>query len=226
LGFGTVKAVIASRGCDGTCADVIAYLSAAKASLYNFEPNSASRSFPTPRSWEFVSNFLKQNTTEHVMTDSTIRVLVASAVGSGESVKFINYLKIGKDLPKPADILSGKVKELKTREISAHYQLIINCLHEMREYWHSNSVPTEGTFKVGNMPVQQRKWNNAKLEDKWVTMFDTFNTFIITQIPLEIGIMAMRMAVANYYFSVSTDMTQLKTWPKMAEKYFAFMKDA
>jgi len=43
---------------------------------------------------------------------------------------------------------------------------------------------------------------------------------------LEIGIMAMRMAVANYYFSQSTDMTKLKTWSKMAEKYFPFMKEA
>jgi hypothetical protein len=207
--------------------DVIAYLSTFRGALYDFDANSASKSFPTPRSWEFVSKLLKTNTAENPMSDSEIRDLVGSAVGAGEATKFMNYLKVGKDLPKPSDVLSGKVKEIKTREISAHYQLIISMLYEMREYWHSNSDLTDEFVNVGqNKRVQKRKWHSDKLQENWLRMFDTFNTFIISQISLEIGIMAMRMAVANYYFSQSTDMTKLKTWPKMAEKYFPFMKEA
>ena len=207
--------------------DVVAYLSTYRNALYDFDPNSASKSFPTPRSWEFVSKLLKTNTEENPMTDSEIRDLVGAAVGAGEAVKFMNYLKVGKDLPKPGDVLSGKVKEIKIKEISAHYQLIVAMLYEMREYWHANSDLTDEFANVGqNKRVQKRKWHNDKLQENWLRMFDTFNTFIITQISLEIGIMAMRMAVANYYFSQSTDMTKLKTWPKMAEKYFPFMKEA
>jgi hypothetical protein len=207
--------------------DIIAYISTFKSSLYDFDPNSASKSFPTPRSWEFVSKLLSTNTEADPMTDSEIRAFVGSAVGSGEAVKFMNYLKVGKDLPKPADVLSGKVKEIKTKEISAHYQLIISMLYEMRDFWHANSTATDETVSFGqNKKVQKRKWSNAKAEENWVRMFDTFNTFILSQISLEIGIMAMRMAVSNYYFSTSTDMTKLKTWPKMAEKYFPYMKEA
>jgi hypothetical protein len=207
--------------------DVIAYITSYKSSLIDFDPNSASKSFPTPRSWEFVSKLLGTNTEDDPMTDSDIRACVGSAVGAGEAVKFMNYLKVGKDLPKPADVLSGKVKEIKTREISAHYQLIISMLYEMRDYWHSNSVQTDEMVNLGqNKKVNKRKWNNDKAQDNWLRMFDTFNTFIITQISLEIGIMAMRMAVSNYHFSTSTDMTKLKTWPKMAEKYFPYMKEA
>lgn len=207
--------------------DVIAYITSYKSALYDFDPNSASKSFPTPRTWEFVSRLLDTNTDDDPMTDSDIRALVGSAVGAGEAVKFMNYLKIGKNLPKPADVLSGKVKEINTKEISAHYQLIISMLYEMREYWHSNSIQTDEIINIGqNKKVNKRKWNTDKAQTKWLEMFDTFNTFILTQISLEIGIMAMRMAVSNYYFSTSTDMTKLKTWPKMAEKYFPFMKEA
>jgi hypothetical protein len=206
-------------------ADVISYLSTYKSSLFDFDPNSASKAFPTPRSWEFVSDFLNTGV-DDPMTDSEIRDLVTASVGAGEGVKFMTHLKVGKDLPKPADILSGKVKEIKTREISAHYQLIVNMLHEMRDYWHSNSVPLDSFANVGQKKVQQRKWNSAKIEENWRKMFDTFNIFIIAQISKEIGIMALRMAVSNYYFSQSTDMTKLSTWPKMAEGYFPYMKDA
>jgi hypothetical protein len=206
--------------------DVVAYLSTFKSSLFDFDPNSVSKSFPTPRSWEFVSKLLQTNTEANPMTDSEIRDLVGSAVGSGEATKFMNYLKVGKNLPKPADVLSGKVKEIKTREISAHYQLIISMLYEMRDYWHNNSVLLDSYAVVGNnKKVQQRKWNSDKLQENWLRMFDTFNTFIITQISLEIGIMAMRMAVSNYYFSKSTDMTKLKTWPEMCVSYFPYMKE-
>ena len=206
--------------------DVIAYISTYKSKLYGFDPNSASRSFPTPRSWEFVSRILQTNTPDDPMSDSEIRDMVCAAVGNGESVAFMNYLKVGKDLPKPADVLSGKVKEIKTKEISAHYQLIISMLYEMREFWHSNSDPLDTFTTMGQgRRVQQRKWHSDKLLESWSKMFDIFNQFIFTNVSLEIGIMALRMAVSNYYFSQSMDMTKLKSWPKLAEKYFPFMKD-
>ena len=206
--------------------DVIAYLTSFKSELYKFDANSSDKSFPTPRSWEFVSQLLSTDTAETPLPDSEKRSLIGSAVGSGQAVNFMNYLLVGKDLPKPADILSGKIKEIKIREISAHYQLIVSMLYEMRDYWHAHSTPLDSYATVGQKKIQQRKWNNDKDHDLWMKMFDNFNTFIVANISLEIGIMAMRMAVSNYYFSQSTDMTKLKTWPKMAEKYFPFMKDA
>lgn len=208
--------------------DVVAYLTTFKAKLFDFDPNSASKSFPTPRTWEFVSKLLYTNTEDNPMSDSEIRTLVAASVGAGEAVTYMNFLKVGKNLPKPSDILSGKVKEINTNEISAHYQLIIAILHEMRDYWHSNSDALDAFETVGQnkKQVQKRQWKSEKLQTEWQRMFDTFNTFILTQIPLEIGIMATRIAVSNYYFSKSTEMTKLKTWPKMAEKYFSYMREA
>jgi hypothetical protein len=204
--------------------DVIAYISTYKGSLYDFDPNSISKSFPTPRSWEFVSKLLGTSSKDNPMSDSEIRDLVGSAVGVGEAVKFMNYLKVGKDLPKPSDILSGKVKEIKTKEISAHYQLIVNMLYEMRDFWHANSTVLDTVIKVGPTQIQARKWNDSKVEDTWIKMYDNFNMFILTQISLEIGIMAVRMSIKNYYFSKSVaDITRLKSWNEMLKKYFQYL---
>ena len=95
-------------------ADVVGYCTFAKQDLYDFDPKGASRSFATPRSWSFVSQLLSDDLPESTLTD-----LVAGAVGEGLAVKFMNHRKVSGQLPNPSDILSGKVKDLKTKEISA-----------------------------------------------------------------------------------------------------------
>ena len=97
--------------------DVVGYLQFAKQDLYDFDPKGASRSFATPRSWSFVSEILDDNDDENTTTD-----LVAGCVGEGLAVKFMAHRKVAGNMPNPSDVLSGKVKELNTQEIT---QLLI-----------------------------------------------------------------------------------------------------
>lgn len=92
-------------------ADVVGYCTFAKQDLYDFDPRGSSRSFATPRSWSFVSQLLSDDLPESTLTD-----LVAGCVGEGLAVKFMNHRKISGQLPNPSDILSGKVRDLKTKE--------------------------------------------------------------------------------------------------------------
>ena len=94
--------------------DVIGYCSFAKQDLYDFDPKSSSRSFATPRSWTFVSELLDDG-----LADSTTTDMVAGTIGEGTAVKFMAHRKIAGQMPLPEDILSGKVTELKIKEISA-----------------------------------------------------------------------------------------------------------
>ena len=102
--------------------DVLGYVSFAKGDLCDFNPRSSGRSFATPRSWTYVSKFVNKPG----MTDDRLIDLVSGCVGEGIAIKFMAHRKISKDMPMPADILAGKVKSLKTKEISAHV-----CLN----YW-------------------------------------------------------------------------------------------
>ena len=108
--------------------DVVGYLQFAKQDLYDFDPKSPSRSFATPRSWSFVSELLEDDLDSNTITD-----LVSGSVGEGLAVKFMAHRKVAGNMPNPTDILDGKVKELKAKEISAMYSLTISLCYELKE---------------------------------------------------------------------------------------------
>jgi hypothetical protein len=108
--------------------DVVGYLTFSKKDLYDFDPKSPSRSFATPRSWSFVSELLEDDDDENTTID-----LVSGAVGEGLAVKFNAHRKVASSMPNPSDILEGKVKELKTKEISAMYSLTVSLCYELKE---------------------------------------------------------------------------------------------
>lgn len=82
---------------------VIGYLSFDNSRLFVF-PNSSDLAYPTPRSWNFVSNLLK--TTE--LPPEEIHDLIASAVGVDSAVEFESWCKMLGKLPKIDDIIKGQ----------------------------------------------------------------------------------------------------------------------
>lgn len=116
--------------------DVVGYLNFSKDSLYDFDPKSPNRSFATPRSWSFVSDFLNAD-----VADDTLMDLVSGSVGEGLAAKFMAHRKVASKLPLPTDILEGKVDSLDTKEISAMYSLIISMCYEL-----SQDVTSEGWY--------------------------------------------------------------------------------
>ena len=109
--------------------DVVGYCTFAKKDLYDFDPKSASRAFATPRSWSFVSELLEDDdTSEHTLTD-----LISGAIGEGLAIKFMAHRKVASKMPKPEDILAGKVSKLENKEISAMYSLTVALCYELKD---------------------------------------------------------------------------------------------
>jgi hypothetical protein len=108
--------------------DVVGFLNFSKKDLYDFDPKSPSRSFATPRSWSFVSELLEDG-----IDDSTTTDLVAGAIGEGLAVKFMAHRKVAASMPDPSEILAGKVKEMKAKEVSAMYSLTVSLCYELKE---------------------------------------------------------------------------------------------
>ena len=119
--------------------DVVGYLSFAKQDIYDFNSKSSSRAFATPRSWVFVSDLLKDDSID---TD-TLFNLVAGAVGEGLAVKFMAHRKVSGRMPEPIDILTGKVKDLNVKEISAMYSLTISMCYELKDAIDNKKVTSE-----------------------------------------------------------------------------------
>ncbi len=153
--------------------DVVGYLNFAKNDLFDFDPRSPSRSFATPRSWEFVSQLLDDDA-----PDSEVVDLVSGAVGEGLAVKFMAHRKVAAKMPNPTDILMGKVTELKTKEISAMYSLVTSMCYELKD--------------------AHDKMSKTKDTAKWHTMANNFLQFSMNNFTTELVVMAVRVALTVY----------------------------
>ena len=174
--------------------DVVGYCTFAKQDLYDFDPKSASRAFATPRSWSFVSQLLSDDLPESTLTD-----LVAGAVGEGLAVKFMNHRKVAAKLPNPSDILSGKVKDLKTKEISAMYSLTVSLCYEL----------------------QQAHLNKVK---DWNTLADRFFDYMMDNFETELVVMGAKVALTNY--NLPFDPAKLKSFDKFHKKFGKYVLTA
>ena len=156
--------------------DVVGFVTFSKKDLYDFDPKSSSRAFATPRSWCFVSELLLDEDTD----DATLTDLVAGAVGEGLAVKFMAHRKVSSKLPKPEDILEGKVKKMDTKEISAMYSLTVSLCYELKDASDKND----------------KKFDN-KVNNFFRFMMDNFET--------ELVVMGTKLALTQYQLPLDPD---------------------
>ena len=168
--------------------DVIGYVTTFKDDLYNFDASSAERSFATPRTWAFISETIRDvdDFTEEEVTD-----MVAAGIGEGIALKFKAHRQVAAQLPNPTDILDGKVKELKTDNISAKYSLTTALCYELKD-----------------------SFDNKKDE---MTRFDNFLEFVQNNFEAEMVVMACTIALGKY--AIRPKFNQLKNWKGFIAKY-------
>ena len=156
--------------------------------MYNFDASSAERSFATPRSWAFISDTIEdvEGFNEEEVTD-----MVAAGIGEGLALKFKAHRQVAAQLPNPTDILDGKVKELKTDNISAKYSLTTALCYELKD-----------------------SFDNKKDE---MTRFDNFLEFVQNNFEAEMVVMACTIALGKY--AIRPKFNQLKNWKGFIAKY-------
>jgi len=178
--------------------DVVGYLSFAKQDLYDFDAKSSSRAFATPRTWTFVSQLLEST---DIDTD-TLYNLVAGTVGEGLATKFMAHRKIASKMPNPSDILSGKVKELNVKEISAMYSLTISMCYELKD------------------ALQTDKVDNKKFHE----MCDNFFGYIMENFETELVVMGAKVALKTYKLPIEP--SQLKNFDEFHKRYGHYIVEA
>jgi len=174
--------------------DVVGYLQFAKQDLYDFDPKSPSRSFATPRSWSFVSELL-----EDELDDTTTTDLVSGSVGEGLAVKFMAHRKVAANMPNPTDILEGKVRELKTKEISAMYSLTVSLCYELKEAC-------------------------DKGDKKFDSKVNNFLRFAMDNFETELVVMGIKVALTQYSLPIDPD--EVECFDEFHERYHKYIKAA
>ena len=177
--------------------DVVGYLSFAKQDLYDFDAKSASRAFATPRSWSFVSELLE----DEVGDDDTVMNLIAGTVGEGLAVKFMAHRKVAGRMPKPEEILSGKVTTLEVKEVSAMYSLVISMCYELKA-----AVETK---------VDDKKFHE---------MADNFFGYMMKNFETELVVMGARIALTTYNLPFMP--TKLKNFDDFHKRYGKYILQA
>ena len=172
--------------------DVVGYLSFAKQDLNEFDSKSSSRAFATPRSWCFVSDLLNDDDD----TDpDTILNLISGAVGDGLAIKFAAHRRFSGKMPNPIDILSGKVKDLAVKEISAMYALTIAMCYELKD------------------AIENRKISSKDFH----VMADNFFNYIMDNFETELVVLGAKIALKTYKLPIEP--SQLKNFNQFHKKY-------
>lgn len=83
---------------------VIGFISFQRSRLMGFDATNDDLAFPTPRSWEMVSNIL--NFVEPDMEKAF--PLIAGLIGTGVATEFLTWCEVYNELPKIEDIFAGK----------------------------------------------------------------------------------------------------------------------
>ena len=88
----------------GVNGKVTGFLSFRQDLLMGFDPSAEDLAFPTPRSWEMVSNLLNR------VNDDVDRMydLIAGIVGTGTAIEFRTWAKVYDELPDLEEIFDGK----------------------------------------------------------------------------------------------------------------------
>ncbi len=176
--------------------DVVGYVTFAKKDLYDFDPKSSSRAFATPRSWSFVSELLEDDDTDN----ETLTDLIAGAVGEGLAIKFMAHRKVSSKLPKPEDILAGKVKKLDSKiEISAMYSLTVSMCYELKD----------ATDK-----------NDKKFDEK----VNHFFRFMMDNFETELVVMGTKLALTQYQLPLDPD--EIECFDEFHEKFGKYIAAA
>ena len=180
---------------NGIHPEVVGYVGYAKQDLYDYDPKSPSKSFATPRSWSFVSDLVSD---DEIDTESLTN-LVSGAIGDGLAVKFMAHRKIASKLPKPDDILDGKVKDLEIKEVSAMYSLTVGLCYELKE-------------------------RADKKVEKWDAMADRFFNYMMSNFPTELVVMGAKTALTNY--DLPLDASKMKSFDDFHKRFGKYVMNA
>ncbi|WP_321777542.1 MoxR family ATPase [Sulfurimonas sp.] len=160
----------------GIDAKIIAYIAYKNEHLFTFDAKSDTKSFATPRSWEYVDAILKSSIDAELLLDA-----ISGAVGKDVAVGFLQFVKVMTRLPNIEDILNTGEGEY-SDEVDVLYALSVGLVSgvfkensdEKLDNLLNYTLKLKSEFAV--MCVQDLQRNGVKMEHskvfkEWVKQF-------------------------------------------------------
>lgn len=108
---------------------VVAFLSQYPEKLMDFNPSHQDKTYPCPRTWEFVNRLLA--TSPDTVGEDT--ALYAGAVGTAAANDFTTFCEVFKDLVKVEDILANPLGCPIPQKVSAQWAIITRIVEHAKE---------------------------------------------------------------------------------------------
>jgi hypothetical protein len=155
---------------------IIAYISYKNEHLFTFDAKAQSKSFATPRSWEYVDKVLQSSLTPSLLLD-----VISGAVGRDVAVSFLSFVKVMQKLPDIEQIAQKKLS-IYPKELDVLYALsaglvsyyLKNPSDEVLENILEYTLKLQSEFAVLIVQDLQRKgvaMEHLPVFKKWVEQF-------------------------------------------------------
>ena len=153
---------------------IIAYISFKGEHLFTFDAKSDTKSFATPRSWEYVDSILKSEVGEDILLD-----VLSGAIGREVAVGFLSFSKVMSRLPDIESILKTGEGEY-SDEVDVLYALssglVSRVLHDNYHVENLLKYTLELKSEFAVMIVQDLQRNGVNMEHskafkEWVKKF-------------------------------------------------------
>ena len=173
VSFEDWKAWAYSNGIDSS---IIAFLHYDESKLFEFDPSKNQKSFPTPRSWEYVHKILSSNIEPTLLMD-----IISGAVGSESAIAFMSFRKVMHRLPDIASLLKGDDVEVE-HDSQVLFALIAGMISNMKQEETKEKIDNALKFSL-TLPkefsvmlvkdMQQNKINveSSNVWEEWVEAF-------------------------------------------------------
>lgn len=159
--------------------EVIEFISFRPDLLFDFKPDKQENAFPTPRSWEFVSDILQSENTD----EELIHQIITGTVGAGAASEFKSYIKLRSSLPDIEEILAGKNHPLKDPDTmcSVVTALVIRAKPEQFErllqYGALARIPEEAKVLMFRLMIKKNK-KAVETSASWKEITQDLSKFI------------------------------------------------
>jgi len=160
----------------GIDSSIIAFLQYDSTKLFDFDPSKNQKSFPTPRSWEYVHKILASGIEPVLLMD-----IISGAVGNESATAFMSFRKVMNRLPDIEKLLNDEEVEIE-HDSQVLFALIAGIITNIKQ--HSSKEKIDNALKfsltlpkefsvmlVKDMQQNQLNVESSAVWEDWVEEF-------------------------------------------------------
>lgn len=178
---------------------IVGFIYAFPDKLHSFDPSSPNPSFATARTWVLLDKMLK-DTTE--ISDRVFRAMIYGAIGNVIGQEFYDFASNARRLPKPEDIINGKILSLeeisgtsKETDIGLNYQIMLSSAQVLSQIY-NNLMEDKAIIDRTGTKEDIALWNHRHAA--WSNQVNNYFIFLDRNVGAEITVISIQICLHKF----------------------------